>query len=711
MITVTLLVNGVQTFTSENIRLNTFSLNRYSSSAVAPEFGNVSAAELVFVIDTTTTNSTLERGDVITGSWSDGTTTTSIGEFIVTNLVKGSNELSVTCLDKMILLDGEADLTGITYPITAEDFIDEIYHTGLGLTVTIDSGVYKDVSLGFPVFDGGTTYRQVLSKVCECMGANAWYKDGLNIGFYKDSGITVDDETYTVEDTTDDGFTVEVIVSNDITVKPIDITDNEITIGIVINPFLANYTSAEMTALANTIKTNIGNVTWYGGNVTVLPDPTLDIMDIITVETMDGITKAFPITSITYGINENTSLVAKIRSADNDYNYSLTRDIATTKERVEQIEEGVASYFWHDNEGAHVTTQPHTVGTDFNALISSSTVALRKGTTPYVQLDGTNQRVLIGSTENQRTVVTNDGMEVQGGSYTYGGTTSTFVPVKLWGTVQSSSGNEYKLLASQRHGASLIQSTYTYNVANSQISQVDTTEEIVTYTHASKSLLINKWSGSSVTDYRASVGTTGAFLLKGLNSVLSVDWNGKITAADYVPKFGNTTFNIGDNTASHIAVWGNSSNKIGFAVTNTQDKKQFGLLARATSIALHNYTDSTTVWELQTKPKALTITRTENSYFNAERVGYLYAFEQAGFLFFIVNLIPSTNIPANTPLFEIGRVSGWNAYATCSITLAAQNGVGTLLFTISSNGVIQVGNYSGQTASGAYRDTITVPKA
>lgn len=706
MITVTLLVNGVQTFTSENIRLNTFSLNRYSSSAVAPEFGNVSAAELLFVIDTTTTNSTLERGDVITGSWSDGTTTTSIGEFIVTNLVKGSNELSVTCLDKMILLDGEADLTGITYPITAEDFIDEIYHTGLGFTVTIDSGVYKDVSLGFPVFDGGTTYRQVLSKVCECMGANAWYKDGLNIGFYKDSRITVDDEIYTVEDTTDDSFTVEVIVSNDINVKPIDITDNEITIGVVLNPFLANYTSAEMTALANTIKTNIGNVTWYGGNVTVLPNPTLDIMDIISVETMDGITKAFPITSITYGINENTSLVAKIRSADNDYNYSLTRDIATTKERVEQIEEGVASYFWHDNEGAHVTTQPHTVGTDFNALISSSTVALRKGTTPYVQLDGTNQRVLIGSTENQRTVVTNDGIAVQGGSYTYGGTTSTFVPVKLWGTVQSSSGNEYKLLAAQRHGASLIRSTYTYNVANSQISQVNTTEEIVTYTHASKSLLINKWSGSSVTDYRASFGTTGVFLSKGLNSALSVDWDGNVTA--------NNLPTIDTATASRAIIGtyygGNPPQRVRIAVTHPNGDAYLAIFTDST-VGVYNHTASRSVWGLQTKPKALTITRTANTYFNAERVGFLYACEQAGHLFFLANLIPSTNIPANTALFEIGRISGWNAQATVHLTLPAQNGAGVLLCSVSSNGVIQVGNYSSQIISGGCRGTTTVPKA
>ena len=354
MITISLSVNGTQTFTSENVKLGTFSLNRYSSSAIAPEFGNVSAGELVFSIDTTTTSATLERGDIITGSWSENGTTTSIGEFVVTNLVKGYNELNVTCLDKMILLDGVADLTGITYPITAASFIDTIYRQGLGLTVTIDTNVYSSVSLNTPAFSDDFTYRQVLSKVCECMGANAWYKDGLKIGFYKTSNKSITDEDYMSEDTTDDGFTVEVNVTDDINAKAVEIVDNEITISIIANPFLSQYTETEKTALATAIKSNIGNVTWYGGNITMLPDPTVNIMDIVEVETMDGSTKAFPITSITYGINENTNIIAKIDSADNDYNYSLTREMGRVKDEIENLEIGGVNLL-HDTNAPSLT--------------------------------------------------------------------------------------------------------------------------------------------------------------------------------------------------------------------------------------------------------------------------------------------------------------------------------------------------------------------
>lgn len=409
MITVNLNVNGVQTFTSENIKMGTFSLNRYSTSAIAPEFGNVSAGELLFSIDTTTTSATLVRGDVITGEWVDGATTTSIGEFIVTNLVKGYNELSVTCLDKMILLDGEANLTGITYPITATNFINAIYRDGLHLTVTIDSNVNGAVELGDPTFETGTTYRQVLSKVCECMGANAWYKDGLNIGFYKTVATTLTDEEYATEDTTEDGFTVNVEVTNELTAKAVEIANNVIILRVVNNPFLANYTAAQMTALAATIKNNIGNVTWYGGNVSILPDPALNIMSSVTIETMDGSTKLFPITSITYGINEDTSIISKIDSADNDYNYSITREIAVIKNEIAGAEENNKHFFYRDDSGVHMTMVENDYNTGNNVQINSNGTQVRNGTTEVAKF---GEETVIGEvgTDKRNVLIRNNGV-------------------------------------------------------------------------------------------------------------------------------------------------------------------------------------------------------------------------------------------------------------------------------------------------------------
>lgn len=386
-------VNGTLTFTSANIVDGGLSLNRYSTSAIAPEFGNVSAGELTILIDTSTIICNVERGDVVTGRWyvaSEPTTEGEFGEFIVTNVIKGSDTVEITCLDKMILLDGEADLTGITYPINASDFIDEVYGTGLGLTVEILTDV--DTSLGDPLFETGTTYRQVLSKVCECIGANAWYKDKLYIGWYEEVQATADDELYISADLTETAFSISVEATKDYTKKPVEITDDVITLRIVDNPFLAEYTDAQLETLASAIETNIGNVSWYGGNVTILPSPDLDVMNIITVVDKDGNNRAFPLTSVTYGINENTKLESKISSEDNDYNGTLTRDVETLKREIEDVEENNKHFFYRDDSGVHVTMTENDWTTGQNLLMNSTYVDVRDGTTSLASF-GTPTRI------------------------------------------------------------------------------------------------------------------------------------------------------------------------------------------------------------------------------------------------------------------------------------------------------------------------------
>lgn len=175
----------------------------------------------------------------------------------------------------------------------------------------------------------------------------------------------------------------------------------------------------------------------------------------------------------------------------------------------------------------------------------------------------------------------------------------------------------------------------------------------------------------------------------------------------YVIKNTNYTSSVSVGSGNITA--GNTE-RVQTWVTNTNDEPFAGIF-RDEAIGLWQDGSVGWKWHILTKPKSLKITRTENTYFNATSVGYLYAYEQAGILFLMLNLIPSTALPANTALFEIGRISGWNAKASISVILAAQNGQGTLLVSISSNGVIQVGNYSGQTVNAFCRNTVVVPKA
>lgn len=396
--------NNTLVFSSENIILNSFSLNRFSSSAVAPEFGNVSAGELLFTIDTSTTQNTVERGDLLTVEFKEEDTY-SIGEFIVTKVAKRQGAFDVTCLDRMIDLDGKANLSGVTFPLTASAFINQVYGTGLGMTVDISANVHNP-TIDDPIFEDGITYRQVLSKVCECMGANAWYTDKLNVGWYEDSGVSYTSAEYFSADLSEKGFDVAVEVTDDVTATPVEINDNGITLRIVANPFLANKTSAERTAIATAIKQNIGTVNWYGGSAVVIPElPYLLPNSIVEI---DG--KAFPVTSVTHGINENIKLESKIQSDDNAYNYDVARDIATVKKEVGELEENNKHFFYRDDSGVHITMVENDYNTGNNIHIDSDSVDVRQGIEAVASFGFPTR---LGSEESNKLVLDDKALKIQ----------------------------------------------------------------------------------------------------------------------------------------------------------------------------------------------------------------------------------------------------------------------------------------------------------
>lgn len=90
---------------------------------------------------------------------------------------------------------------------------------------------------------------------------------------------------------------------------------------------------------------------------------------------------------------------------------------------------------------------------------------------------------------------------------------------------------------------------------------------------------------------------------------------GKIAGAK-VNKFGITDVDFGGsgtNRTQDVTIWGNTNNKVGVAVTNTQDNIQYGLHAKADSIDLYDYTNSETVWSQKTKILKKTVTGNTNS--------------------------------------------------------------------------------------------------
>ena len=359
---VRLRVNGTTIITDEAISSGSFVIDRYSSSAVALELGNVTSSQLTFTVDTSVQNVTLNRGDVIDGDifvtddFTDNLTdkggnkltdksgnyliaydkvaTVKIGKWYITNLVRGYNSVTVTCLDSMITLDGEADLRGVNYPITAKNFLNQIYRDGLGEVLVIDSSLYNP-TLETPIIMTPLTYRQVLSRVCEVMGANAYYdwNGALHLGWYGRSSIqTIGDNIRVTSEKTENSYQitgVEIVDSADTSVA---IEGNNIILRIVDNPFMTQVTQANRDIIAREILARVGNATYYGASANILPMPGLYPMD--TVSFNPGLV---PITHVTFGLNSNTKISADIGSDDNNYNFGLTKTIEKSIEKTSEV--------------------------------------------------------------------------------------------------------------------------------------------------------------------------------------------------------------------------------------------------------------------------------------------------------------------------------------------------------------------------------------
>lgn len=84
-----------------------------------------------------------------------------------------------------------------------------------------------------------------------------------------------------------------------------------------------------------------------------------------------------------------------------------------------------------------------------------------------------------------------------------------------------------------------------------------------------------------------------------------VGWSGKITSAlREGHNFGGTTVNFGEQYTGQVSFWGNTVNKVGIAVTNTQDNKQYAILGRSDHFAMYDYSADAEVFRIS-PPKLL----------------------------------------------------------------------------------------------------------
>lgn len=106
---------------------------------------------------------------------------------------------------------------------------------------------------------------------------------------------------------------------------------------------------------------------------------------------------------------------------------------------------------------------------------------------------------------------------------------------------------------------------------------------------------------------------------------------------------------------------------------------------------------------------ALTLTRdTTQSYVNATDFARITAYRRNGFYVIRGNLNISSSIPNSTNV-TIGTISNYTGLYEAVINVPTQDGAGCALITITTAGVIKIGNYIGAPISGWCRFNIIVP--
>jgi len=368
-----------------NASILDMAIDRYSTAKGDLEIGCVSAAELTLDLMNTAGefNSVAWKNHEITVEIDCNLETVPMGVFIVDEAPKRQSKLTITALDRMILFDRYVDWTGYTFPMTAQAMVNAICTTcGVTLSAGCDLTTLPNYNYSIsasPVVEN-LTWRQVLSWLCEIMGANAFmdWNGDLRLSWYAASGETIDDSVIISGEIAETGLTIPGV--------NIVIGGNEFLAGNAGNAITINgnmLIGANPQTIANNIYSAIGGLTYYPFTATVLPMSHLYPLDTITY-VADAVNHNAALTNVTFGLNCNTAFKGKGRDVADDDMAAIgdftPGQSATINNMAEQIED-TNNHFWADGAGIHVTYGDGTDTVGNNVLIDSDSLDIRDGTT------------------------------------------------------------------------------------------------------------------------------------------------------------------------------------------------------------------------------------------------------------------------------------------------------------------------------------------
>ena len=392
--TLTLEQGGGSPVAITNASILDMTIDRYSTAKGDLEIGCVSAAELTLELMNTAGefDSVAWKNHEITVEITCGGVTVPMGTFIVDEAPKRQGKLTITALDRMILFDRYVDWTGYTFPMTAQSMVNAICTTcGVTLSTGCDLTTLPNYNYSIsasPMVEN-LTWRQVLSWLCEIMGANAFmdWNGDLRLSWYAASGETFDDSVIISGEIAETGLTIPGV--------NIVIGGNEFLAGNAGNAITINgnmLIGANPQTIADNIYAAIGGLTYYPFTATVLPMSHLYPLDTITY-VADATNHNAALTNVTFGLNYNTAFKGKGRVVADDDMADVGAFTSRQSAEINNINEAIEdtnNHFWADGDGIHVTYGTAVTGN--NVLIDSDSLDIRDGTNVLATF-GANTRI------------------------------------------------------------------------------------------------------------------------------------------------------------------------------------------------------------------------------------------------------------------------------------------------------------------------------
>lgn len=345
--------------TNSDIVQGSLTIDRSCLAGSDLEIGNVSSAELTFVINNANgdyDNIAFEGAtvNVFIASSEAPTVAYPMGTFIVDEVRKSKTAISLVCLDRMVGLDNVIDRTEFTNSMTLQQIITHIA-SKIGVTAQTDL-VNTAVELSPLLMDADATYRDLLVCALEIGGANAFLWNNANNNPY----LCAQWFGSTAEATLDETNRVSSEMQGyEVSVTGVEVVDGETkykigsdgyVISIENNPLI---TSDNVATIITGLSSRLVGFSYQPWSAETLPMPWLLPMDKIEY-VKDGTTYNTYVTNVFFGLNRNTTLAGKgesplakgyakkalTRQQANEMKALEDRTEANTQEQIDKIQIG-----------------------------------------------------------------------------------------------------------------------------------------------------------------------------------------------------------------------------------------------------------------------------------------------------------------------------------------------------------------------------------